>query len=54
MHDFFLSYSNMKINREYYTDAVLHCDPSSLHHTLENKSAKLLKKYPDENDNETH
>ncbi|XP_070509132.1 clavesin-1-like [Chironomus tepperi] len=49
--DLFLRYSEMKINRKYYTDAVLKCDSGTLHHTLENKSAKLLTMYPDENEN---
>ena len=49
--DLFLKYSEMKVNRKYYTDAVLKCDAGTLHHTLENKSAKLLTVYPDENEN---
>lgn len=43
--DFFLNYSNMKINQQYYTSSVLKCDASTLTHSLENKKAKYLTSY---------
>lgn len=43
--EFFKNYSNMKINKEFYTPAVLKCDASTLTHSLENKKAKYLTSY---------
>jgi hypothetical protein len=51
--DFFISYSQMKINQEYYTPAVLRCETGTLNYTLENKKGKLLTKYQDESDSDS-
>lgn len=45
MRPFFLNYSNMKINKEFYTPAVLNCEVKTLSGRLENPSAKLLTEY---------
>jgi hypothetical protein len=51
--EFFIKYSEMKINKEYYTPAVLKCDTSTLNYTLENKKGNLLTRYEDESDDES-
>ncbi|KAG5671111.1 hypothetical protein PVAND_001325 [Polypedilum vanderplanki] len=48
----FLSYSQMKINQEYYVPSVLKCETKSLNYTLENKKGGLLTKYDDDSDSD--